>query len=87
MRLLLPSTSYTMEPVEPPESICISSCKPQRLKPIGVPVGRKAEVSLNGLRFLVVWRAKIDQDRYSKGGPYEAGPANTLIALLLVSFC
>src|SRR5437016_776854 len=29
---------------------------------------------------------KIDQDRYSKEGPYEAGPAHTFIALLLVSF-
>jgi hypothetical protein len=29
----------------------------------------KAEVSLNGLRFLVVPRTTIDQGRYSKGGP------------------
>ena len=31
--------------VEPPGFICISSSIPQLLKPIEVPVGRKAEVS------------------------------------------
>ena len=74
VRLLLPSTFYTMEPVEPPGFICISSSIPHLLKPFGVSVGRKAEVNLNGLRFPVVARIKIGQDRYSKGGPYEPDP-------------